>query len=316
MGSLMNTKKQWLTWGKATLWGNVLWGALAVAEVPPPPPLEKPAAIQVETATPPSPSPPIDTTVIGSPPPADPYAPIKPVMVAIPAGTFTMGCENRRDNVEGVDKCDSVKYETPAHEVTLDAFQLGKYEVTFDEWDLCLKDGACPAIDNQDAGWGRGKLPVIKVSWDDAQTYIQWLNKRIPGAKYRLPTEAEWEYASRARRNDTAYQWGYAIGKGNANCDNAQCGDQFEHTAPVDSFTANAYGLHNMHGNVWEWCQDWYGDYSSSSASNPKGAESGAYRVLRGGSWGYDAQSVRSAHRYGRTPDFRFYNGGFRLAHP
>jgi formylglycine-generating enzyme required for sulfatase activity len=270
------------------------------------------AQAQVKTPTPSALVPSTDALTIETP--ASSGKQLEPVMVSIPAGTFTMGCQDGRDNVDGVDKCDNTQQdETPTHEVTLDAFQLGKYEVTFDEWDLCLKDGACPTIDNQDEGWGRGKLPVINVSWDDAQTYIAWLNKRT-GKKYRLPTEAEWEYASRAGHN-TAYSWGYAIGKGNANCDNAQCGDQFEHTAPVDSFTANAYGLHNMHGNVWEWCQDWYGDssYSSSSASNPKGAESG---VLRGGSWDYDARLVRSASRFLNTPGAPNRCYGFRLAHP
>jgi formylglycine-generating enzyme required for sulfatase activity len=286
----------------------------AWAEVPSPPPIETPAAVPVETATPITPpDPPRDTTLIGTPPPADPYAPIKPVMVSIPAGTFTMGCKDGRDNVEGLDKCGNASNETPAHEVTLDAFQLGKYEVTFDEWDLCTKDGVCPQAD--DEGWGRGKRPVINVSWDDTQTYIGWLNKRT-GKKYRLPTEAEWEYASRAGRNNTAYSWGYAAGKGNANCNNAQCGDTFKETAPVDSFIANAYGLHNMHGNVWEWCSDWYAVdyYASSPSSSPKGAESGSNRVLRGGSWHYYAQFVRSALRLNGTPDDRGISIGFRLA--
>ncbi|MDD5395334.1 MAG: formylglycine-generating enzyme family protein [Thiothrix sp.] len=248
------------------------------------------------------------------PSPADPYAPVKPKMVLVPAGTFTMGCKDGRDNVEGLDRCGNAPEETPAHEVTLDAFQLGKYEVTFGEWDLCTKDGVCPQV--KDGGQGRGNRPVANVSWDDAQTYIGWLNKRIPGAQYRLPREAEWEYASRAGSNDTAYSWGYVVGKGNANCRQDQCSDAFGRTAPIGSFMADGYGLYDMHGNVWEWCQDRFGYYSPSPSRNPNGAESGNYRVLRGGSWQYNAQYLRSAYRLTLPPDFRDISSGFRLAHP
>jgi formylglycine-generating enzyme required for sulfatase activity len=155
---------------------------------------------------------------------------------------------------------------------------------------------------------------VINVSWDDiTQKYIPWLNKET-GKTYRLPTEAEWEYAARGG-TDTAYPWGNAIGKGNVNCNNGSCGDKFEYTAPVGSFEANGYGLSDMHGNVWEWCEDWHGDYASSPVSNPKGAASGADRVVRGGSWGDFAQFVRSARRDYNTPDARGIGLGFRLAH-
>ena len=236
----------------------------------------------------------------------------EPEMVSIPAGTFTMGCVESRDVVDGMeDKC--YDYEKPAHEVTLNAFQVGKYEVTFDQWDACEQAKVCPHA--EDKGWGRGNRPVINVSWDDiTQKYIPWLNKET-GKTYRLPTEAEWEYAARGGA-DTAYPWGNAIGKGNVNCDNVSCGDKFEYTAPVGSFAANGYGLSDMHGNVLEWCQDWYGDYSSSSVSNPKGVASGPLRVLRGGSWNYDAQGVRSASRGGSTPDIRLSHYGFRLVLP
>ncbi len=233
----------------------------------------------------------------------------EPEMVSIPAGTFTMGCDPKRDDVNG--GCGSD--EKPAHEVTLDAFTMGKYEVTFDQWDACEQAKVCPHA--EDEGWGRGNRPVINVSWDDiTQKYIPWLNKET-GKTYRLPTEAEWEYAARGGA-DTAYPWGNAIGKGNVNCDNVSCGDKFEYTAPVGSFAANGYGLSDMHGNVLEWCQDWYGDYASSPVSNPKGAVSGTNRVLRGGSWRDDAQDVRSANRRYSTPDNRYSDIGFRLVLP
>ena len=286
----------------------------AWAEVPLPPPLDVPppapvAPVKHSTAV----TPPPDTKLIGTPPPADPYAPLLPMMVTIPAGTFTMGCKNGRDNVEGVDKCEKRENETPAHEVSVKAFRLSDTEVTFDEWDLCVKDGVCPEAN--DEGWGRGKRPVINVSWNDTQTYIGWLNKRT-GKRYRLPTEAEWEYASRGGRNDTAYSWGYAIGKGNANCDG--CGSQWDNkqTAPVKSFSANDYGLYDMHGNVWEWCQDKRHDNYTGAPADGSAWESGdsPSRVSRGGSWLSNARRVSSANRPDYTPADRGSFIGFRLA--
>ncbi|MBO0611557.1 SUMF1/EgtB/PvdO family nonheme iron enzyme [Thiothrix fructosivorans] len=235
----------------------------------------------------------------------------EPEMVSIPAGTFTMGCVESRDVVSGMDKCDDD--EKPTHEVTLNAFRMGKYEVTFDQWDACEQAKVCPHAEYK--GLGRGNRPVINVSWYDiTQKYIPWLNKET-GKTYRLPTEAEWEYAALGGAN-TAYPWGNAIGKGNVNCDNVSCGDKFEYIAPVGSFAVNGYGLSDMHGNVLEWCQDWYGDYSSSPVSNPKGAFSGTYRVLRGGSWRSAARLVRSANRDFLTPDNRDNDYGFRLVLP
>ncbi len=246
--------------------------------------------------------------------PAGDSSVVKPKMISIPAGTFTMGCDESRDVVDGMDgKCyDSEK---PAHPVTINAFQMAETETTFDQWDACEKADACPHA--EDHGWGRGNRPVISVSWDDiTQKYIPWLNKET-GNSYRLPTEAEWEYAARGG-TEGAYPWGNSIGKGNANCYKDHCGDKFEYTAPVGSFAANGYGLHDMNGNVCEWCQDWYASdyYASSPASNPKGAASGAIRVLRGGAWLLNAQNVRSANRGNDAPDDRNGSIGFRLVLP
>jgi formylglycine-generating enzyme required for sulfatase activity len=255
--------------------------------------------------------------------------PLEPVMEDIPAGTFTMGCDDERDNVEG----GCYDGEKPAHKVTLNGFQMAKTETTVGQYMACVDAGACPQPEWQEKGseynikTGTNDLykkfgnalsapnyPVVGVSWDNAKAYAEWLSKET-GKSYRLPTEAEWEYAARGG-TDTAYPWGNAIGKGNANCDNSSCGDKFEYTAPVGSFAANGYGLNDMNGNVWEWCQDWYGDYSSSSVSNPKGVSSGTYRVLRGGAWDSYAQFVRSASRNYGTPGSRNYNIGFRLVLP
>ena len=290
---------------------GLLWVNTAAADVPPPPALETPKATAV---APVAVTPPANPKLVGTPPPADPYPPLVPEMVSIPAGTFTMGCKDGRDNVEGVDKCEKVAYETPAHQVSVNAFQMGKTEVTFAEWDVCVADGGCLTDAAKDEGWGRGNRPVINVSWNDAQRYIAWLNKRT-GKHYRLPTKAEWEYAARGGRNDTAYAWGYAIGKNNANCEG--CGSQWDNkqTAPVGSFTANPYGLYDMHGNVWEWCQDKYHGTYQGAPTDGSAWESGDSpdRVLRGGSWSILAQYLRSAYRINDSPGYRYRDFGFRL---
>lgn len=252
----------------------------------------------------------------------------EPEMVSIPAGTFTMGCVEKRDVVDGMDdKCyDSEK---PTHEVTLDAFQMAKTETTVAQYMACVDAGVCPQPQWQEKGSEYNiktgtndaykklgsaltdhNYPIVGVSWNHANTYAKWLSEKT-NKSYRLPTEAEWEYAARGG-TDTAYPWGKAIGKGNANC-GSDCGDAFEYTAPVGSFAANGYGLSDMHGNVWEWCEDWYGDYASSPVSNPKGAANGTYRVLRGGAWSSDARNVRSAYRDYDAPVDRDGSIGFRL---
>ena len=290
-----------------------LWVNTAAADVPPPPALETPKATAV---APVAVTPPANPKLIGTPPPANPYPPLVPEMVSIPAGTFTMGCVNGRDNVEGVDKCEKVAYETPAHQVSVNAFQMGKTEVTFAEWDVCVADGVCPKGAAGDEGWGRGNRPVINVSWDDVQTYIAWLNSNSKtGKHYRLPSEAEWEYAVRGGYNNRLYSWGHEIGKNNANCDG--CGSQWDNkqTAPVGSFAANPYGLYDMHGNVWEWCQDKDHDTYQGAPTDGSALEAGdsPNRVLRGGSWNLYAYLLRSASRRRSSPDFRYSFGGFRL---
>lgn len=235
--------------------------------------------------------------------------PFEPEMVKIPAGTFTMGCVAGRDDVKG----DCYDSEKPAHEVTISKdFSIGKYEVTFDEWDACTEDGACSKAD--DEGWGRGKRPVINVSWDDTQKYIGWLNKKT-GKNYRLPTEAEWEYAARANAK-TAFPWGNSISCSDANYGqfSNECKDKERLTDEVGSYSANEFGLYDTVGNVWEWTQDWYGQYSPDAIRDPEGAQAGAARVVRGGSWLSHGRNVRSAIRGRLSPANRGYDIGFRLA--
>jgi formylglycine-generating enzyme required for sulfatase activity len=228
---------------------------------------------------------------------------IIPNMVVIPAGQFRMG------DLSGNDSND----ELPVHEVIFARpFALGKYAVTFDEYD-CFAQATGRKLP-KDLGWGRGQRPVTYVSWDDAVAYCQWLNRKT-GQTYRLPSEAEWEYACRAGTT-TDYSWGDEIGHNNANCNG--CGSQWDkqQTAPVGSFAPNPWGLYDMHGNVFEWCADcWNGSYDgapSDGSAWTTGKCKG--RVLRGGSWGFVGQNVRSAFRNYYASSYRNYFSGFRVA--
>ena len=225
-----------------------------------------------------------------------------PEMVVVPKGAFMMGSpetEKDRNKAEG-----------PQRKVTItNNFAVSKFEVTFDEWRACVDARVCEEAADQ--RWGRGNRPVINISWDDAQQYVKWLSERT-GRPYRLLSEAEWEYAARAG-STTAYSWGDNIGEGNANCDG--CGSEWDNkqTAPVGSFKANAFGLHDMHGNVFEWVQD-CGDANYDGAPTDGSAKTDgtcASRVLRGGSWSYPPQDLRSAHR--RPTNGQSSSRGFRL---
>ncbi|SFL16036.1 Formylglycine-generating enzyme, required for sulfatase activity, contains SUMF1/FGE domain [Falsiroseomonas stagni DSM 19981] len=224
-------------------------------------------------------------------------------MVVLPAGRFTMGSpssETGRDSDEG-----------PQREVSVSrSLAVGKFEVTFAEWDACVSAGGCSNRPN-DAGWGRGRQPVMNISWEDAQGYVRWLSSRT-GRVYRLLTEAEWEYAARAGTT-TPYSFGFSIGPSQANYSVGGPG----RTQAVGSYPANAWGLHDMHGNVWEWVQDCYvGSYDGAPTEASQAVERGGCsgRVLRGGSWNDAPQGLRSADRVGLTPGFRISNFGFRVA--
>ena len=177
-----------------------------------------------------------------------------PEMVVVPAGEFMMGSppsEEGRGDDEG-----------PVHRVTIsEPFAVGVYEVTFEEWDACVSGGGCGGY--RPEGWGRSSRPVINVSWDDAQAYVAWLSGKT-GEAYRLLSESEWEYAARAGTT-TRYHWGDDVGRNRANCVDDYCGDSWEFTAPVGSFGANGFGLHDILGNVREWVEDcWNGSYAGA----------------------------------------------------
>jgi formylglycine-generating enzyme required for sulfatase activity len=233
-----------------------------------------------------------------------------PEMVVVPAGNFMMGSpsgEKGRENNEG-----------PRRQVVIGKrFAVSRFEVTFEAWDACWTLGGCGSQPS-DQGWGRGTRPVILVSWEDAKQYVAWLS-RWTGKTYRLLSEAEWEYAARAG-SDKAYAWGDDIGMGNANC--FGCRSKWRRkwddrqTVPVGSFAANAFGLHDMHGNVWEWVEDCYRDNYDNAPSDGKAVSSDGctLRVLRGGSWDFNPQYLRSAYRGRLHPGDRFDGVGFRVA--
>jgi formylglycine-generating enzyme required for sulfatase activity len=238
-----------------------------------------------------------------------------PEMVVVPAGTFTMGAAE--------EEADRNQNEGPPRAVTVGRpFAVGKFEVTFAEWEACVAGGGCkgnPAPG--DEGWGKDRRPVINVSWDDAQEYVAWLGKTT-GKPYRLLTEAEWEYAARAGTN-TAYAVGSTITPEQANFQTAfkpdgesREGEYREKTIEVGSFAPNAFDLHDMHGNVWEWVQDnWHEDYvgaPTDGAVRPGG--DATMRTKRGGGWYSLSSEVRAAVREGDTPDHRGADIGFRVA--
>ena len=214
---------------------------------------------------------------------------IKVNMVLIPAGKFKMGSpanEKGRNNDE------------TQHDVTLTKpFYMGKYEVTQEQWEAVMG--------NNPNGTKGPKLPVTDVSWEDCQDFIKKLNAKTNGG-YRLPTEAEWEYACRGGTT-TAYSVGNSLPIADANIN----GDYIK---KVGSYKPNAFGLYDLHGNVWEWCEDYYEAYSQGYVTDPKGSGNGERRVVRGGSYNFIASSARSSSRLKFSPTDHIIYLGFRLA--
>jgi formylglycine-generating enzyme required for sulfatase activity len=222
-----------------------------------------------------------------------------PLMARVPKGCFRMG------DIQG----DGDSDEQPVHQVCVDGFAIGVHEVTFSDYDRFA--AATNRAQPTDAGWGRGDRPVINVSWHDANAYAEWLSAQT-GEEYRLPTEAEWEYAARAG-SETRYWWGKEIGRNRANCDG--CGSRWDNkqTAPVGSFAANPFGLYDTAGNVWEWTCSEYSERYEGKEQVCVGKDAASRPVLRGGSWGNDPAWVRSAGRFRGDPGDRYRDLGFRL---
>ena len=292
---------------RAVLWERseyaTVLGAVGKAALPPPPPIPPRPEPQPKPAL-------ADLAVF-----RDGDAPWCPEMVVIPAGSFLMGSppdEEGRAADEG-----------PQHRVTVGRrFAIGKCVVTFAEYDHFCE--VTKREKRADEGWGRGRQPVINVSWRDAKAYVEWLS-RDTGQPYRLPTEAEWEYACRAGTT-TPFSFGRTISPSQANYDgnytyaNGAKGTYRQRTVAVGSLPANLWGLHEMHGNVWEWLEDvWHDDYSGapvdgSAWTDREGKDSDRIRVVRGGSWCINPGVCRSAFRVWFVPDSRIYYLGFRLA--
>ena len=221
-----------------------------------------------------------------------------PKMVVLPPGSFMMGSpaeEKGRDDNEG-----------PYHKTTITySFAVGVYEVTFNEWDYCVQQGGCPSYRPDDKGRGRGERPVINVLWHDAKSYVRWLSRKTKQS-YRLLSEAEWEYAARAG-TDTPFHFGNTISANQANYNgnytygSGERGKYRGKAIAAGSFPANKFGLHDMHGNVWEWVEDcWHESYKGAPTDGSAWIARGDCneRVIRGGSWNDKPGYLRSAHRY------------------
>lgn len=216
-------------------------------------------------------------------------------MVRVEGGTFMMGA-----TAEQVD--DSCDNEKPAHKVTLSSFSIGKYEVTQEEWQ--------EVMGNNPSSYKGDKRPVECVNWNDCQEFIKKLSAKT-GMAFRLPTEAEWEYAARGGSKSRGYKY-----SGSNNLDEVAwyCNNSGNQTHDVGTKKCNELGLYDMSGNVWEWCQDWYGYYEPSAETNPTGPSSASIRVSRGGGWYSDALYCRVSNRFSCSPGYWDSLLGLRLA--
>ncbi|WP_143752248.1 formylglycine-generating enzyme family protein, partial [Burkholderia sp. SRS-W-2-2016] len=227
--------------------------------------------------------------------------PTCPILIAVPAGSFAMG-SNTDDPSE-----------RPVHRVSIGtAFAIGKFPVTVEQWNVCVAANACPKLTPESNA--NKAAPARDLSWDDAQQYIKWLAKTT-GKPYRLPTEAEWEYADRGGTT-TAYWWGDQMRKGTANC--KDCGDPWHKEGPesVGTFSPNPLGLHDMNGGVWEWTADcWHNSYQGAPVDGHAWDSPGCeVRVIRGGSWREGGDYMLSATRFKYSASVRQSQDGFRVA--
>lgn len=234
------------------------------------------------------------------------YAQQYPEMINVDAGSFEMGDEQGE---QGIGEAN----EQPVHKVTLKTFSIAKTETTVLQWKTYCNATGRSMPDAPSWGWN-DKHPMVRVSFDDANGYCNWLSETT-GKNYRLPTEAEWEYAARGGNKSRSYKYAGSddLDEAGWSSDNAD-----GQTQACGRKKANELGIYDMSGNVWEWCQDWYSDsyYSSSPSANPKGPSSGSFRVLRGASWCYSAAFCRVAHRSDGSPGSRNDFGGFRVVVP
>jgi len=238
-----------------------------------------------------------------------------PEVTVVPAGSFTMG------SPESERAPNRYSPEIPQHSVTFSRpFAVGKFAVTFAEWDACVADGGCNGYRPSDQGWGRDRRPVINVSWNDAKAYVAWLSRKT-GKTYRLLSEAEREYVTRAGTT-TTFWWGSSMSPQQANYDGnyilndgSSKGEFREKTVPVDSFQSNPWGLYQVHGNVYDWVEDCWNRNYTGAPTDGSAWTSGdcSNRVLRGGSWTSFPRDLRSALRIGSATVDRGNQFGFRV---
>ncbi|MEL7445466.1 MAG: SUMF1/EgtB/PvdO family nonheme iron enzyme [Pseudomonadota bacterium] len=241
-----------------------------------------------------------------------------PELVVVPSGTFVMGSPK--------DEANRRPQEGPQRGVRIDRFALAKTELTFDAWDACIEDGGCGAYSAPDSGVGRGDIPAFNLSWEDAASYIEWLNTKVSGTPYRFPSESEWEYAARAG-SVTPYYWGSDPDRAHANMGREVCcigsAEEFDRwvgVAPVGQFPPNAFGLYDMAGNLSEWVADIYrSSYNKAPEDGSAWIEDSISgweerRVLRGGSFKDRPWQVRSAQRFSNARNWRLEIYGFRPA--
>ena len=221
-----------------------------------------------------------------------------PEMIPVEGGTFTLGDTEMEGEAN----------EQPTHQVTLKAFSIAKTETTVAQWRTFCNATGRQMPETPSWGW-INTHPIVYVSWQEAVDYCDWLSDKT-GELYRLPTEAEWEYAARGGNKSKGFKYSGAqsidaVGWFTTNSNNQ--------TQPVGIKRPNELGIYDMSGNAWEWCKDWYGPYAAEAQTNPRGPATGSYRVLRGGSWGNSASSCRVTFRSSRDPSYRINHLGFRV---
>ena len=229
-----------------------------------------------------------------------------PELAVVPAGIYIMGLNGKS------------KKSKPPHRVNITKpFALGRFEVTFDQWQACVDDDGCKR-EPDDHKWGREGRPIINITWFDAKRYLEWISKKT-GKTYRLPTEAEWEYADRAGTTST-WWWGDEVGNNNANCKDCKSewsdgGTQPHGTAPVGSFKPNPFGIHDTAANVFEWVEDCWNKSHENAPTDGTARTQGncRYRVIRGGSFYYYSKVARADYRAKNPPGVKSYWLGFRV---
>jgi formylglycine-generating enzyme required for sulfatase activity len=297
-----------IPWVASSLLEDFYFGTSRVATTPSPAPSPTPPPTPTPAPAPAAPAP--------SPGPSATLTPSEPSRGGAKAGEFIRDCQGCGEMVVlpagSFDMGSNTEYENPVHRVTIaKPFAIGRYEVTFDEWDRCVEEKGCkyPA---DDRGWGRGNRPVINVSWLDAKEFVTWLSQKT-GQTYRLPSEAEWEYAARAGAN-TPFWWGRDVGSRQANCRECNTGAG-QQTQPVGSYNPNPFGIYDTAGNAAEWVEDCWNDNFRGAPRDGSAWLAGQcrLRVLRGGAFDSQGKYVRSTARFRYDTDVRYSANGFRV---